>query len=52
VGVIVQIASKIKGYQLAIGRLMAEFGVGALSVVVPMYQSESAPSKVRGATVG
>lgn len=51
VGVIVQIASDTKWYQVAIGRLVAGFGVGALSVVVPMYQSESAPSKVRGAIV-
>ena len=51
VGVIVQIASTTKWYQLAIGRLVAGFGVGALSVLTPMYQSETAPKQIRGAMV-
>ncbi|KAI9712227.1 MAG: hypothetical protein M1812_006962 [Candelaria pacifica] len=51
VGVIVQIATQNAWYQVAIGRLVAGFGVGALSVLVPMYQSESAPRQVRGALV-
>jgi SP family sugar:H+ symporter-like MFS transporter len=33
------------------GRLVAGLGIGALSTVVPMYQSESIPKKIRGATV-
>lgn len=33
------------------GRLVAGLGIGALSTVVPMYQSESIPKRIRGATV-
>ncbi|KAE8149108.1 general substrate transporter [Aspergillus avenaceus] len=51
VGIIVQIATTDKWYQVAMGRWVAGLGVGALSSVVPMYQSESAPRQVRGAMV-
>ncbi|KAJ5569601.1 Low-affinity glucose transporter HXT1 [Penicillium hispanicum] len=51
VGIIVQIATVDKWYQIALGRWVAGLGVGALSSVVPMYQSESAPRQVRGAMV-
>lgn len=34
-----------------IGRLVAGFGVGALSVLVPMFQAETAPPWIRGALV-
>ncbi|KAJ5081809.1 Major facilitator superfamily domain general substrate transporter [Penicillium alfredii] len=51
VGIIVQIATDDKWYQVAMGRWVAGLGVGALSSVVPMYQSESAPRQVRGAMV-
>jgi SP family sugar:H+ symporter-like MFS transporter len=33
------------------GRFAAGLGIGALSTVVPMYQSESIPKPIRGATV-
>ncbi|KAJ5666792.1 Low-affinity glucose transporter HXT1 [Penicillium macrosclerotiorum] len=51
VGIIVQIAATDKWYQVAMGRWVAGLGVGALSSVVPIYQSESAPRQVRGAMV-
>lgn len=51
VGVIVQIATTNKWYQVAIGRWVAGLGVGGLSVLTPMYQSETAPRYVRGALV-
>ncbi|KAL1987283.1 hypothetical protein VTN96DRAFT_4311 [Rasamsonia emersonii] len=51
VGIIVQISTDTKWYQVAVGRLVAGLGVGALSSVVPMFQSESAPRHVRGAMV-
>ncbi|KAF2396247.1 putative MFS monosaccharide transporter [Trichodelitschia bisporula] len=50
-GLIVQITTISHWYQIAIGRWVAGFGVGALSVLVPMYQSETAPKQVRGALV-
>ncbi|KAI9664595.1 MAG: hexose transporter hxt1 [Bathelium mastoideum] len=51
VGVIVQISTQHHWYQVAIGRWVAGLGVGALSVLTPMYQSETAPRQIRGALV-
>ncbi|KAF2204785.1 general substrate transporter [Delitschia confertaspora ATCC 74209] len=51
VGVIVQITTTHKWYQIALGRWVAGLGVGGLSVLTPMYQSETAPRYVRGALV-
>ena len=52
VGLIVQIATPIgKWYQIVVGRLVAGFGVGALSIMVPLFQSETAPSHIRGSIV-
>ncbi|EME44763.1 hypothetical protein DOTSEDRAFT_72271 [Dothistroma septosporum NZE10] len=52
VGVVIQIASKDEWYQIALGRWVAGLGVGGLSVLTPMYQSESAPRQIRGSMVG
>ncbi|KAF8316833.1 monosaccharide importer [Clavulina sp. PMI_390] len=35
-----------------LGRVVAGMGVGAVSTIVPMYQSECAPKSIRGAIVG
>lgn len=52
VGIIVQIAALYpRWYQIVIGRVIAGLGIGALSVLVPMYQGESSPTHVRGAIV-
>ena len=51
VGVIIQMASQTSWVQVAIGRLIAGAGVGALSIMVPMYTSETGPRQVRGALV-
>lgn len=52
IGVVIQMATVTTAwYQIAIGRLVAGFGVGALSVLTPMYQSETAPRQIRGAMV-
>lgn len=51
IGVIIEITSERVWVQFAMGRFAAGLGVGALSTVVPMYQSESIPKKIRGATV-
>lgn len=51
VGIIVQISTSTKWYQVALGRWVAGLGVGGLSTVVPMYQSESAPVQVRAPIV-
>lgn len=51
VGVIVQIAAEYNWKQVVAGRIVAGLGVGALSILVPLFQSETAPSHVRGAIV-
>ncbi|KAJ4288452.1 hexose transporter hxt5 [Kalmusia sp. IMI 367209] len=51
VGMVVQIAATDEWYQVMLGRLVAGFGVGALSLLVPMYQAETAPRHVRGALI-
>ncbi|KAK3064707.1 hypothetical protein LTS18_004708 [Coniosporium uncinatum] len=51
IGVIIEVTSSTVWVQFAMGRFTAGLGIGALSTVVPMYQSESIPRKIRGATV-
>ncbi|CAO2652095.1 Nn.00g003780.m01.CDS01 [Neocucurbitaria sp. VM-36] len=51
VGIIVQISATYKWYQIMMGRFVAGLGVGALSLLVPMYQAETAPRHIRGALV-
>jgi SP family sugar:H+ symporter-like MFS transporter len=51
IGVIIEITSQRVWVQFAMGRFAAGLGIGALSTVVPMYQSESIPKRIRGATV-
>jgi SP family sugar:H+ symporter-like MFS transporter len=51
VGFVIQIASITAWYQMMIGRYVAGLGVGALSLLVPMYQAETAPPWIRGALV-
>lgn len=67
VGFVIQIAAVKAWYQVMIGRLVAGFGVGALSLLVPMYQgiyisreivylsltttAETVPPWIRGALV-
>lgn len=51
VGFVIQIASVTAWYQVMIGRFVAGLGVGALSLLVPMYQAETAPYWIRGALV-
>ena len=40
-----------KWYQIALGRWVVGLGVGSLSLLVPLYQGESAPRQIRGAMV-
>lgn len=51
VGNIIEISSEYAWYQFAIGRLVTGLSIGSLSVVVPMYQSESSPTIIRGILV-
>jgi SP family sugar:H+ symporter-like MFS transporter len=51
IGVIIEITSNKLWVQFAMGRFAAGLGIGALSTVVPMYQSESIPKRVRGIAV-
>ena len=51
VGLVVQIATQNTWCQIALGRWVAGLGVGGLSVLTPMYQSETAPRQIRGSLV-
>ncbi|CAH0018932.1 unnamed protein product [Clonostachys rhizophaga] len=51
IGFVVQIAANTAWYQIMIGRYISGLGVGALSLLVPMYQAETAPPWIRGALV-
>lgn len=51
VGIVIEISSQTAWFQFAIGRLVTGVSIGALSVAVPMYQSESAPALIRGILV-
>nr|POE82227.1 high-affinity fructose transporter ght6 [Quercus suber] len=42
---------KTAWYHFALGRWVAGLGVGALSVLTPMYMSETGPRQIRGALV-
>ncbi|KJZ75312.1 hypothetical protein HIM_05238 [Hirsutella minnesotensis 3608] len=48
VGTVIEISSSTHWPQFAVGRLVTGLSIGAMSVVVPMYQSESAPAVIRG----
>jgi sugar porter (SP) family MFS transporter len=50
-GVILQTASTGQDLFIA-GRFFAGFGVGLVSALIPMYQSETAPKWIRGTIVG
>ncbi|KAI6086866.1 hexose transporter [Hypoxylon rubiginosum] len=51
IGVILQTAATALPLFLA-GRFFAGFGVGLISALIPLYQSETAPRWIRGAIVG
>ncbi|KAL7896709.1 general substrate transporter [Trichoderma sp. SZMC 28014] len=51
IGTIIEISSSTHWVQFAVGRLVTGVSIGALSVVVPMYQSESTPALIRGVIV-
>lgn len=51
IGIVIQISSSNTWVQFAVGRLVDGVGIGALSVAVPMYQSESSPALIRGVII-
>ncbi|KAF8429595.1 general substrate transporter [Tirmania nivea] len=50
-GTTIQICAINKWYQIVIGRLMAGSSIGIMSVLVPVYISESVPKEIRGGMV-
>ncbi|EOA89315.1 Plasma membrane low glucose sensor [Exserohilum turcicum] len=50
-GVVLQTASTTQELFIA-GRFFAGYGVGLISALIPMYQSETAPKWIRGTIVG
>nr|ACC94323.1 hexose transporter [Sporothrix schenckii] len=51
VGFVIQISASHSWIQVMMGRWVTGLGVGALSLLVPMYQAETAPPWIRGAVV-
>lgn len=51
IGAVVQISAVRAWWHFMLGRLVGGLGIGALSVVVPMFQSECAPKEIRGAVI-
>ncbi|KAF4769692.1 hypothetical protein HAV15_011889 [Penicillium sp. str.  len=52
IGITIQMSSPFgKWYQVAMGRWVAGLGVGAVSLLVPMYQAESGPRHIRGSLI-
>ncbi|KAI6093009.1 general substrate transporter [Hypoxylon rubiginosum] len=51
VGNVIEISSQTSWAQFAVGRLVTGCSIGALSVLVPMYQSESSPAILRSLLV-
>jgi MFS family permease len=52
VGCIMQAAANGHLPALYVGRLVAGFGVGAASMITPLYVAENAPRAIRGALTG
>lgn len=51
IGVLIEITSTTHWVQIAMGRLVTGFGVGALSTAVPTYQQECVPKNIRNPIV-
>ncbi|CAG9974728.1 unnamed protein product, partial [Clonostachys byssicola] len=51
IGTAIEISSQSSWAQFSVGRLVTGLSIGSLSVVVPMYQSESVPASLRGVVV-
>ncbi|KAH7110903.1 general substrate transporter [Dendryphion nanum] len=52
IGVVIQVAAIAGGHnEILAGRFITGIGVGSLSMIVPLYNSECAPPEVRGALV-
>ncbi|KAF8529690.1 general substrate transporter [Hysterangium stoloniferum] len=49
IGVAIQTGTVNSVAQITFGRFVAGLGVGALSAIVPLYNGEAAPKKIRGA---
>ncbi|PFH62343.1 hypothetical protein XA68_14070 [Ophiocordyceps unilateralis] len=51
IGTAIEVSSSNSWPQFAVGRLVTGLSIGSMSVVVPMYQSESAPAVIRGVII-
>lgn len=51
-GIVLEASAVTSFWQLVIGRIIVYSGIGLASNVVPMYQSECAPTRIRGKSGG
>lgn len=51
VGIIIQISSSDKWYQIVVGRVIAGLAVGVITVLSPLFIGETAPKTLRGTMV-
>ncbi|KAJ5867798.1 hypothetical protein N7534_002351 [Penicillium rubens] len=49
IGIVLEASAVTSFWQLVVGRIIVYSGIGVASNVVPMYQSECAPARIRGA---
>lgn len=50
-GIVIQMAAVTSWVHVTVARVITGLGIGALSVLVPSYQSETSPAKLRGIIV-
>lgn len=50
-GTVIQITAMNTWWHFVLGRLVGGLGIGNLSVVIPMFQSECAPKEIRGTII-
>ncbi|EPX71603.1 hexose transporter Ght2 [Schizosaccharomyces octosporus yFS286] len=51
IGIIIQVTTVPSWIQIIVAKIWTGFGIGALSVLAPGYQSETAPPSIRGTIV-
>ncbi|EEB05063.1 hexose transporter Ght2 [Schizosaccharomyces japonicus yFS275] len=51
IGIVIQVTTQFSWVQIMVAKIWTGIGIGALSVLAPGYQSETAPPSIRGTVV-